>query len=302
MTKVLVLGGGDSRERAVSLRSSRAVYEAAKEAGFDVDLRDPQGMSDYELVLMCQNYDCVLPILHGKHGEDGTIQKLLEDSGIQFLGSGSEVSALCIDKQATKDVLSSQGIRVPYGKIVDRKNVWEFIEQYPAFVLKPNDGGSTIDTLIVRPGTSVSRNKVTKLLEMYDTMLAEEFIEGIEVTIPVVDGLSHEPILILLPEGELFDYANKYNGRTKELCPIPDEYLHKAIRDKLKEVGLAVHEAVGARHLSRVDAIVRGDEIVVLEINTIPGLTETSLLPVAAQYDGFSMPQYISHFVSLICS
>jgi D-alanine-D-alanine ligase len=297
---VIVLGGGISPERAVSLRSSRAVYEALVEAGYNASYYD---VTDLALVQNAvKGFDVALPILHGKGGEDGQIQSLLEQAGIPFLGSGTEASKLCMDKVRTKEVLTGSGVRVPHGEVVTIDTVDAFVAKYPHYVLKPIDGGSSIDT-IINGNASDMLVEARAVCEKYGSVLAEEYIAGTEVTVPIIDGLTLPPILIIPPKGKTFDYENKYNGQTQELCPIPEDVVSRNAQTDLQLLGQRVHGILGARHVSRADMIIDGSGLVyVLELNTIPGMTNQSLVPGAAAATGMPMPALVDHLVKIAYS
>lgn len=295
--KVLVIGGGISDEREVALRSSKSTFDAAKAAGFDVDFYDWDGDKEW-LIENGRSYDVALPILHGYGGEDGQIQSILDNIGIRYLGSDSLVSKKCYDKQLTKNLLIENGILMPKGQMVDRIGYDESELSNSRHVLKPVDGGSSIDMLIdvVRNDTNPAR--LDELFAKHSEMLIEEYIDGIEITIPVLDGKDLPVIEIIPPTGETFDYQNKYNGKTNEVCP--PKNVDVTTQDRAVDLAHKVHQIMGCRHFSRVDIIVRSNELYVLEINTIPGLTPTSLFPLSAKTAGIEMPQLVAYLLQLV--
>lgn len=295
--KVLVIGGGISDEREVALRSSKSTFDAAKAAGFDVDFYDWDGDKEW-LIENGRSYDVALPILHGYGGEDGQIQSILDKIGIRYLGSDSIVSKKCYDKQLTKNLLLENGILMPKGQMVDRIGYDESELSNSRHVLKPVDGGSSIDMLIdvVRNDTNPAR--LDELFAKHSEMLIEEYIDGIEITIPVLDGKDLPVIEIIPPTGETFDYQNKYNGKTNEVCP--PKNVDVTTQDRAVDLAHKVHQIMGCRHFSRVDIIVRSNELYVLEINTIPGLTPTSLFPLSAKTAGIEMPQLVAYLLQLV--
>jgi D-alanine-D-alanine ligase len=297
MTKILVLGGGDSPERDVSLRSAQCVSDGLSASGIRHDLYDPIDLS--ALVDIAKDYDVVLPVLHGKYGEDGVVQELLEKIGVRYLGSDSKVSALCMDKQRTKQVLVSAGISVPVGTVLDHR---EFMDLKPrsGFVLKPVSGGSSIDTVISRDG-KYAEPALRDLFRQHGTLLYEEYVEGREITVAVLGDRVLPPVLIIPPTGQTFDYKNKYNGSSREICPIPEKQLDAQIQKQACDIARSVCAALGTRHIARVDMIVRQNgDIVTLEVNTLPGLTNASLLPLAAKVEGLDMPALTKLLVNLV--
>lgn len=297
--KVLVLFGGDSPEREVSLRSGAAVNEALKNAGVDTILFDPID-GDEELLKLAQEVDMVFPILHGKNCEDGVIQKKLESVGALFLGSDSKSSAVCFNKEQTHHVLQKSGITMPLFAVVTKKDLQHELFRKP-FVLKPVNGGSSLDTLVAREVNESILETAEELLNRYETMMLEELIEGQEITVPILDNQALPVIAIVPPLDGEFDYANKYNGKSKELCPAPLELVSAQVQEEAQKIAMLVHELLGARHLSRTDIIVTpGGKLYVLELNTMPGMTNQSLFPAAAQAAGYTMEQFVMKLVEIV--
>lgn len=297
--KILVLSGSDSPERVVSLRSGNAVADAARSAGFEVSVYDPID-GDEGLAVAVNGCDIVFPILHGVQGEDGTIQKKLDDLGKLYLGSTADISAMCFNKVKSHEALESSGILMPAYAVVTKNDVSNPLFVEP-FVLKPIEGGSSVDTLIAREVSEKTIQEASKLLGLYDEMIVEELIEGRELTVAVLDT-SALPVIAIVPpaEGE-FDFENKYNGRTQELCPAPINLITSEKQQEAQALALQVHLTLGARHLSRTDMMLDHEgRLFVLELNTIPGLTEQSLFPKAAKAAGFDMPQLVKIFAELV--
>lgn len=293
--RVLVIGGGISDERDVSLRSAKSIFDAIP-LTHEKYMYDWDGSSDW-LSQNAENYDVALPILHGVGGEDGQIQAILENVGLAYLGSGIEVSKACMDKQKTQTLLADNGILVPKQEVVTKELYINSELSKTMHVLKPIDGGSSLDTFICRDGL-LSEPEQIKVFQSHKEMILEEFIEGEEVTVPVLDGYDLPLIHIIPPEGKFFDYENKYNGATQEICN-PDT-IDQAIQVQARDLAKKVHTAMNCRHFSRVDIIIdKQNRLYVLEINTIPGLTDQSLFPKSAQYIGLSMPELVEHFITL---
>lgn len=294
---ILVLGGGNSPEREVSLRSAKSVAEAARAAGFSVREADPKdGLSVLDN-LAPQNL--VFPILHGAGGEDGELQAELEKRKLPFLGAGSEVSKNCFDKWQTRLILQKNGISVAKAVRVTKENyAAEELAKSP-HVLKIVHGGSSIGTLIVRDTAKTRPEQLEEIFGLENDAVLEELAEGIEITVPILDQTALPAIEVRPPEGGEFDYENKYNGQSAELCPPPS--LPPEQHQKAQRLAEKVHKTMDCRHLSRVDTIMRPDgSFVVLEINTIPGLTDQSLYPKAAAVSGLSMPELVKKFVELV--
>lgn len=295
--KVLVLGGGDSPEKEVSLRSAKFIAKAAREAGFDVIEADPS--DGFEFFDKLPKDTIVLPILHGINGEDGVIQAELEECGLPFLGADSASSAACFDKWQTRQTLLAAGVSMPSAVRVSKdtyKN--QSLAQKP-HVIKIIHGGSSIGTLIVRDPAEKNQKQIDKLFELENDAVLEELVDGIEITVPILDQIALPPIEVRPPEGGEFDYDNKYNGTSAELCPPPSLSNHQI--HESQKLAERVHKAMGCRHLSRVDTIMRPDgSFEVLEINTIPGLTDQSLYPKSAAAAGLSMPELVRRFVAMV--
>ncbi len=288
MTKVIVLAGGKSNEREVSLRSGAAVAEALKKSGHDVQILDPADGLD-ALLPKLKAADIVFPALHGAGGEDGTLQKFLEDNGIRYVGSDRWASALCFDKARYTELLAQHNILVPKTELV---NLHEFqasdLSKKP-FVLKPNSGGSSIDTFIVRDLASTDDAAIRETFSRHKKLLLQELVEGDEITVAMLGDEPLPAIEIIPPEGGEFDYENKYNGQTQELCP--PKHVDLTAQKNAQSLAKKIHELTGCRDMSRTDIIVTDNGLqYVLETNTIPGLTSESLLPKAAAAKGYKMP------------
>jgi D-alanine-D-alanine ligase len=297
MARVLVLAGGTSDEREVSLRSGNAVVSALTDAGHSVTQADPaDGLEALRTKL--EGVDVVFPALHGAGGEDGVIQAWLESHQVAFVGAGSQASALCFDKWRFKEAMSKTDIQMPAGELVDKDSLWQSVLTIAPFVLKPYDGGSSIDTFIVHVPSEAPRQAITEAFSRHQKMLLEPLVAGREITVGVLGDVALPVIEIIPPADKEFDYENKYNGLTQELCP--PKTISQAAQKQAQALALEAHEAAGCRHLSRSDFIVTDDdELYLLETNTLPGMTEASLLPKAAAAYGLSMPQLCDKLVQL---
>lgn len=290
---IVVLAGGTSGEREVSLRSGAAVAKALESKGHVVTMVDPRDGLD-----AIGEPDVVFPALHGAGGEDGTVQIELEKRGIPCVGADSVASALCFDKWAYRAKLQEAGLPIAKGEMVDIDGFEESSLARRPYVLKPVDGGSTIDTFIVRDPEAADKQKIRDALESHGEMLLEELVEGIEITVAVLDSTPLTPVEIIPPEGGEFDYENKYNGKTRELCP--PEHLDDTAQALAKDLALKAHKLTDCQDLSRTDIIVREDgSQIILETNTLPGMTDQSLYPKAAAASGIPFDELIDRLVRM---
>lgn len=298
MTKpsVLVIGGGPSEEREISSLSSKAVYNALKSLTYKVEYFDWDGSTVW-LKDNLKRFDVVLPILHGEGGEDGVIQKILEDADVLFLGSKSEVSKLCFDKGLSREKMKRLGIMVPDGELVNESEYQNHPLIKQPHVLKPYNGGSSIDTYILADPKDRPAKLVAESFKKHTTMLLEQYIDGVEITVPMLGGKCLPIIEIHPPKNGTFDYVNKYNGATQELCPA--ESLSLEQQTIAKDYALKIYNDFGCRHLARIDMIVTPDNIYVLEVNTLPGMTERSLFPKSPAAIGMDFSSLVVQLVEL---
>ncbi len=291
MTKhVAVLMGGWSSERDVSLRSGEACAKALEGEGYRVTRVDVT--RDVARVLADLKPDVALNALHGPFGEDGTIQGILEVLNIPYTHSGVLASALAMNKQMAKVVLAAAGVPVPGGKVVNRFEAAKAHVLTPPYVLKPVAEGSSYGVFIVKEGDQHPPAELASDSWSHgDEMLAEPFISGRELTCAVIGDRALDVIDIRAADGGWYDYAAKYKkGGSIHILPAD---LKGNIYQLVQQLALRAHKALGCRGVSRTDF--RFDdrpggtgELVVLEVNTQPGMTETSLVPEMAAYAGMS--------------
>jgi D-alanine-D-alanine ligase len=288
--RIAVLMGGLSAEREISLRTGNAVLRALTACGLDAHAIDVGRDLPAQLAAFCPAVAFIA--LHGRYGEDGTVQGLLELMQISYTGSGVLASSLAMNKLVTKQVLLHHGVATPAFAVFRKgdaaaafRNGWQ---SYP-LVVKPAREGSTIGVSIVRGEAELDAG-LDEALRHDDLVLVEEFIEGPEVTVGVL-GDQALPVIQVVPKGGFYDYRSKYTpGQTEYLLPAP---LPAAIYAGLQEAAVAACRALGCRGAARVDFMVRGAELLCLEVNTIPGMTETSLLPKAAAAAGIPFEQLV---------
>jgi len=249
--------------------------------------------------------DVAFIALHGRYGEDGTVQGLLELLGIPYTGSGVLASALAMDKIVSKRLLRAEGVRVPPSvdlmsrRELSTRDVSREVAAlgYPVIV-KPNRQGSTIGMSKVERPDELAR-AIEEAFDYDSQVLIEKFLNGVEITAGILgnEELQVLPLIEIVPAKGFYDYEAKYTpGATEEICParIPE-----ATSEEARRLALAAHRALGCRGMSRVDMIAAADGVYVLEVNTIPGMTPTSLLPTAARAAGIEFPQLLDKLIEL---
>lgn len=295
--KIAVLLGGDSKEREVSLRSGKNVIESLRRQGLRVIASDP-AKEDFIKRLREEKVDLVFLALHGGLGENGAIAGLLETLKIPYTGSGVLSSALGMNKITSKMLLKASGINTPAFLSIDEEDGWteKIISRFGLpVVAKPPAEGSSIDVEIVKD-KEILEGVVLRLLKKYGQVLVEKFIQGRFVTVSIleIDGKPTAlPILEIATEREFYDYEAKYIRGLSELI-IPARLEEKTYR-RVQKLALAVHKSLMCRGYSRVDFMISREEDApyVLEINTLPGLTDVSDLPAQAKAFGIDYDELI---------
>jgi D-alanine-D-alanine ligase len=292
--RVGVLMGGPSSEREISLRSGAAIHKSFKEEGLDAIAVDitTDDLNDIENMLQSLGLSAAFIALHGLLGEDGKIQSVLEKLKIPYVGSGVKASNIAIDKIKTQKLLKENGISVP-DNFNAKKNddvdgmIKELLGGYPAVVKPPCEGSSLGISIVSNPGQLQAA--LNTVWEFTDIALVEKFIAGRELTVGIL-GNSSLPVIEISSSRGFFDYTAKYQkGFTEYKVPAS---LEPSVEKRLRDVALDAFVKLGCRHFGRVDMILAADgKEYVLEINTIPGFTETSLLPKAAAYSGINFNQ-----------
>lgn len=292
--KVGVLFGGRSAEREISILSGTGVLAALKSRGVDAHAFDPAVQSLAELE--AARFDRVFIALHGRFGEDGTIQGVLETLRVPYTGSGVQASAIALDKLTTKRIWVAEGLPTPAWRIVHADTDWKRIvaELGDALIVKPAHEGSTIGMTRV---TTHDRNELAAAFEEAvkydDSVLVEELVQGPELTCAILgEGAAARalPLVEIRAPGANYDYHYKYfSDETRYLCPAP---LAARLAHDITELCLRAYRSLGARGWGRVDVMLhsdaRGDVPYLLELNTAPGMTSHSLVPIAARAVGLS--------------
>jgi D-alanine--D-alanine ligase len=286
--KVGVLIGGPSTEREISFKSGKAVFEALKGAEVEVvaiDIVTDDRKHNIEL-LKQHELDIVFIALHGKFGEDGGIQDILEEMGLPYTGSGIKASALAMDKIASRRIFEQKGISVPRYRVINKPE-WRRGQRLAAVfnfpvVVKPASNGSRIGLSII--GNEKDFDQALRLAFSFDDrIIIEEYLQGREMTVGIFDDAAL-PVIEIIPKHQFFDYEAKYQSGLTDY-KVPAQIDEPTCR-KIQNAGLAAHRALGCAGFSRIDIILKDDIPFVLEVNTIPGFTSTSLLPKAAKLAG----------------
>ncbi|MDO8603802.1 MAG: D-alanine--D-alanine ligase [bacterium] len=312
--RVGVMRGGLGSEYHVSLRTGGNVINALPRDKYEVHdilitnagewLIDGRPTTPAKLL---QHVDVVFNALHGEFGEDGKVQKILEIFDIPYTGSTALPSAIGMNKELAKKYFSAVGIKVPKGVVVSRgEEVSEVVarvgqEIRAPYVVKPLSGGSSV-------GLSLAHNEkdlvagIEKALTYSEKAMVEEYVSGREVTLGVVDSSGRAgsyatpPLEILLPEGTLFDYDQKYKNLSH---PVGPARMSESERRALEETALLAHTHLGARHYARYDFIMTDEGPYLLEVNTLPGLTDTSLLIKSLALKGLEFPNFVEYVLTL---
>jgi D-alanine-D-alanine ligase len=285
--KIAILMGGPGSERQVSLASGKAVLKALQSLGLDAVAVDVTGTA----VDLPPGTDLAFNLIHGTFGEDGRLQRILEDMGVPYTGAGVRSSRTAFDKNLAKAAFTAAGVPTPRAEIIDVSNGPRLPSFSAPFVVKPPREGSSVGVHIVRD-PSQAEAAMADAAKYGNDILVEEFIEGMELTVGILNDAALPVVHIIPPEG-VYDMASKYpwlSGAkgSQYICPAA---LDGETTLAVQQAALAAHRALGVEIYSRVDVLLdKRNRPFVLEANTIPGMTETSLLPKAAAAAGLSFP------------
>jgi len=297
--KVGVLFGGRSAEREISLMSGKGVLQALLSRGVDAHAFDPgtQGVAE----LAAAKFDRVFIALHGRYGEDGTMQGLLEMLGVPYTGSGVLASAMAMDKQATKRLWMTHGLSTPRFAMLDAGTDFAAVaaDLGLPLIVKPAREGSSIGLTKVTEASQM-REAYEKAAALDNDVIAESFIDGAELTVPLVgEGATAEalPVIRIVAPQANYDYQNKYfTDDTKYLCP---SQLPEAVEREVQELAVQAYRVLGCRGWARADVMLTSDnQPYLLEMNTSPGMTGHSLVPMAARAAGISYEDFVMQVVA----
>lgn len=305
--KVAVLMGGTSSEREISLVTGGKILSALKDAGYQAYAVDV-GL-EVAAALATDRPNVAFIALHGSPGEDGTIQGLLDIMDVPYVGSGVLASALGMDKERSKIFFTAAGIPAPFYLPISvreletvgiERSVQKVIDTLGLpTVVKPNKEGSAIGVSIARQREEVNLALTEAASKGWD-VIVEEYIKGREITIGLLgnEELLVFPIVEIVPENEFYDYEAKYDGKSRHIVPA---VLEADVAAAARKYALAAHRSLGCRGMSRVDFVISDQDRIpyILEINTIPGMTPTSLFPEGAKAAGISFEELVGRLVEL---
>ncbi len=291
--KVAVILGGSSFEREVSINTGKAVVRACKGNNYDTQAILIDGNYKKFLPLL-KKVDIVFNALHGTLGEDGTIQKWLEENNIRFTGSGSISSALCMKKKESKKILKSNNFLTPEWIELDELDKADY--NFLPCIVKPNAQGSTFGLTYVEHEEDLNQ-AILKSKRFDKSTLIEEYILGREITVGVVEK-NALPIVEIFPKNKIYDYDCKYTrGMTRYQCPAD---ISDKLTEKIKKDSVEIFEILGCRGYGRIDFIIdKYNHHYFLELNTLPGMTSTSLLPIAAKASGITFNELVKKIIEL---
>lgn len=294
--RVLLIAGGWSNEREVSLSGAAKIHEALLRLGCKVTRLDPAERFD-DILELASDSDFAFINMHGTPGEDGLVQAMLEQVDCPYQGSGPQASFLALNKACAKQVFARAGIPTPRWEYLPRRPQagWSTKLRFPLFV-KPNMGGSSLD-LCRADNAEELAPAIERIFSRGETVLLEEGVNGQEVTSAIL-GDKALPLILIQPAGcAFFDYRCKYTqGGAKEICPAP---IPERTTRRVQELSMRAHKAMKLRGYSRSDFMLEGDEPYILEVNTLPGMTPTSLVPQAAHEAGLDFDALIKRLMDL---
>lgn len=293
--KIAVLTGGESSEREVALASSENVVLSLRKK-YSVDVFDFPADLD-KFLAEYHKYRAVVPVFHGPGGEDGLIQGFLNTLKIPFIFSDVEAQAVGMNKFLSKQLAKKIGLLVAPDVVLDK---FEKIPFKSSLVIKPLAGGSSIGVAIAHSQAELSK-ALRQAFKYSDKVLIEKYIKGQELTVPVIDKNNKTfalPVIEIRSKNKFFDYESKYDDKlVDEICPAE---ISQSLAKELQRQAVKMHRALGARHISRTDFIVSGKQIYFLEINTIPGMTNNSLLPKSIRAGGENFANLLDIWIKSI--
>lgn len=294
--KIGVIKGGISTEREISIKSGEQVLNHLNKARYEAIIPIMINSKE-EIIEKVKDIDFAFLALHGKFGEDGVIQGALEVLGIPYSGASVLTSAVCMNKALTKKIFKADGIDTPEWLLarsladIDYNLINEI--GYPVMI-KPNNGGSSVATFCIKNEEEVEQAVQEGLKYDYEVLI-EKYIEGKEITSFVLDGEVFPTVTIKANKGEFFNYASKYeeDGAKEQI-----EFLESTLQDKVNRVSKKIWDALGCKGYCRIDMMISKENLYVLEVNTLPGLTKTSLIPKSAEAVGMTFDVLLDKIIA----
>lgn len=294
--KIALLSGGDSEERDISIKSGLAVYQALKNLKYEVSLIDPKNTNLCSLV----NFDAAFICLHGKNGEDGKVQSLLELLKVPFTGSASTASMLAMNKFYSKLIWNDRALKTPQFLILNKTNLDYkkiIIKLGDPFIVKPSSSGSSFGINLVKNKDDLI-SAFTDAFKYDSIVIAEEFIVGREFTVSIL-GNKSLGVLEISSKNEFYDYNAKYVSNETVFSKPTD--LNPTVLEEMENIALSAFTSIGCSGWGRVDFMMdKKFNLHLIEVNTVPGMTDHSLFPLAAKHAGLSFEQTVHHIVDLI--
>ena len=294
--KIALLSGGDSEERDISIKSGLAVYQALKNLNYEVSLIDPKNSNLCSLV----NFDAAFICLHGKNGEDGKVQSLLELLKVPFTGSASTASMLAMNKFYSKLIWNDRALKTPQFLILNKTNLdyKKIITKLgDPFIVKPSSSGSSFGINLVKNKDDLI-SAFTDAFKYDSIVIAEEFIVGREFTVSIL-GNKSLGVLEISSKNEFYDYNAKYVSNETVFSKPTD--LNPTVLEEMENIALSAFTSIGCSGWGRVDFMMdKRFNLHLIEVNTVPGMTDHSLFPLAAKHAGLSFEQTVHHIVDLI--
>jgi D-alanine-D-alanine ligase len=294
--KIALLSGGDSEERDISIKSGLAVYKALKNLNYEVSLIDPKNTNLCSLV----NFDAAFICLHGKNGEDGKVQSLLELLKVPFTGSASTASMLAMNKFYSKLIWNDRALKTPQFLILNKTNLdyKKIITKLgDPFIVKPSSSGSSFGINLVKNKDDLI-SAFTDAFKYDSIVIAEEFIVGREFTVSIL-GNKSLGVLEISSKNEFYDYNAKYVSNETVFSKPTD--LNPTVLEEMENIALSAFTSIGCSGWGRVDFMMdKKFNLHLIEVNTVPGMTDHSLFPLAAKHAGLSFEQTVHHIVDLI--
>lgn len=292
--RILIITGGTTSERKISLISAGEVKKGLEEAGHEPQLFDlKKGFP--ALKKLFPKFDVFFPVLHGEEGEGGSLQKFLAESKTKYVGGNPEGFRKGWFKISFKKFCEKNKITTSPWKVV--KNLGEIKDFGFPSVLKSSNGGSSREVVILKSAQDLKTKACQKLVDSGYDLFVEKYLPGVEITVAIFNNQALPVIEITPPENGWFDYKNKYSGVTQEIPHAPS--LDKKLKKLVQEIALKIHQKLKLGQYSRIDFIVSNNIPYVLEINTIPGLTSESLFPKAALAVGIPFPKLLDKMIEL---